>query len=138
MEQAIAHFTEYDVVAAPVNTIPQAAEDPHPWERRAMVEVPDFLAGEIAVSGDYWHFSRTPVNIGSTPQVGEHNEDVLSGILGYSEEQIEGSARAGSSRRNTTTTRYPARECPHSDPFRLLREEGNRGAGHSPLGGELG
>ena len=49
MEQAIAHFTEHDVVAAPVNTIPQAAEDPHPWERRAMVEVPDFLAGEIAV-----------------------------------------------------------------------------------------
>ena len=34
MEQAIAHFTDYDVVAAPVNTIPQAAEDPHPWERQ--------------------------------------------------------------------------------------------------------
>ena len=82
MEQAIAHFTEHDVVAAPVNTIPQAAEDPHPWERRAMVEVPDFLAGEIAVSGDYWHFSRTPVNVGSTPQVGEHNEEVLSGHPG--------------------------------------------------------
>ena len=89
MEQAIAHFTEHDVVAAPVNTIPQAAEDPHPWERRAMVEVPDFLAGEIAVSGDYWHFSRTPVNVGSTPQVGEHNEEVLSGILDYSEEEVE-------------------------------------------------
>ncbi|CAI8047486.1 Formyl-CoA:oxalate CoA-transferase [Geodia barretti] len=86
---AIAHFTDHDVVAAPVNTIPQAAEDPHPWERRAMVEVPDFLAGEIAVSGDYWHFSRTPVNIGSTPQVGEHNEEVLQGILGYSEEKVE-------------------------------------------------
>ena len=41
------------------------------------------------MSGDYWHFSRTPVNIGSTPQVGEHNEDVLAGILGYSDEQIE-------------------------------------------------
>ena len=53
-----------------------------------MVEVPDFLAGSIAVSGDYWHFSRTPVAIGSTPQVGEHNEDVLSGILGYSLEEI--------------------------------------------------
>ena len=70
-------------------TDPQAAEDPHPWERREMVEVPDFLAGEIAVSGEYWHFSRTPVNISSTPQVGEHNEDVLAGILGYSEGQIE-------------------------------------------------
>ena len=86
--EAVDHFRRHDVVAAPVNTIPQAAEDPHPWERGAMVEVPDFLAGSIAVSGDFWHFSRTPVTVGSTPQVGEHNEDVLSGILGYSDDVI--------------------------------------------------
>ncbi len=86
--EAVDHFRRHDVVAAPVNTIPQAAEDPHPWERGAMVEVPDFLAGSIAVSGDFWHFSRTPVTVGSTPQVGEHNEDVLSGILGYSDDAI--------------------------------------------------
>jgi crotonobetainyl-CoA:carnitine CoA-transferase CaiB-like acyl-CoA transferase len=88
MQEAIAYFTEHDVVAAPVNTIPQAAQDPHPWERRAMVEVPDFLAGSIAVSGDFWHFSRTPAIVGSTPKVGEHNEEVLGGLLGYSEEDI--------------------------------------------------
>ena len=89
MREAIAHFTHHDVVAAPVNTIAQAAADPHPWERRAMVEVPDFLAGSIAVSGDFWHFSRTPAVIGSTPQVGEHNEDVLTGILDYTEEEVQ-------------------------------------------------
>jgi crotonobetainyl-CoA:carnitine CoA-transferase CaiB-like acyl-CoA transferase len=88
MQEAIAHFTKHDVVAAPVNTIPQAAQDPHPWERRAMVEVPDFLAGTIAVSGDFWHFSRTPAIVGSTPRVGEHNEEVLGGLLGYSEAEI--------------------------------------------------
>jgi crotonobetainyl-CoA:carnitine CoA-transferase CaiB-like acyl-CoA transferase len=88
MKDAIAHFTRHDVVAAPVNTIPQAAQDAHPWERRAMVEVPDFLAGTIAVSGDFWHFSRTPAVVGSTPKVGEHNEEVLAGLLGYSEEEI--------------------------------------------------
>ena len=53
-----------------------------------MQEVPDFLAGSIAVSGDFWHFSRTPAVVGSTPQVGEHNEEVLGGLLGYSEEEI--------------------------------------------------
>jgi crotonobetainyl-CoA:carnitine CoA-transferase CaiB-like acyl-CoA transferase len=52
-----------------------------------MVEVPDFLAGTIAVSGDFWHFSRTPAVVGSTPKVGEHNEEVL-GLLGYSAEEI--------------------------------------------------
>ena len=88
MQQAIDHFRRHDVVAAPVNTIPQAAEDPHPWERGTMVEVPDFLAGTIAVSGDYWHFSRTPVTVGSTPQVGEHNEEILTGLLGYSPEEV--------------------------------------------------
>ncbi len=88
MDEAIAHFTKHDVVAAPVNTIPLAEADPHPWERRAMVDVPDFLAGEIAVSGDFWHFSRTPAVVGSTPQVGEHNEEVICGLLGYSQEDL--------------------------------------------------
>jgi crotonobetainyl-CoA:carnitine CoA-transferase CaiB-like acyl-CoA transferase len=88
MKEAIAHFTQHDVVAAPVNTIAQAAQDPHPWERRALVEVPDFLAGSIAVSGDFWHFSRTPAVVGTTPRVGEHNEEVLGGLLGMSNEEI--------------------------------------------------
>ena len=64
------------------------ASEGHPWERRAMVDVPDFLAGTMAVSGDFWHFSRTPVVIGSTPKVGEHNEEVLGGLLGYSDEKM--------------------------------------------------
>jgi crotonobetainyl-CoA:carnitine CoA-transferase CaiB-like acyl-CoA transferase len=88
MKEAIDHFTRHDVTAAPVNTIAEAAEDPHPWERRAMVEVDDFQAGSIAVSGDFWHFSRTPVVVGSAPRVGEHNEDVLGDIVGYSAEEI--------------------------------------------------
>jgi CoA:oxalate CoA-transferase len=88
MKEAIAHFTRHDVTAAPVNTIAQAAQDPHPWERRALVDVPDFLAGTIAVSGDFWHFSRTPAVVGSTPRVGEHNEEVLGDLLGYSKEDI--------------------------------------------------
>ena len=88
MREAIDHFARHDVVAAPVNDIPMAAEDPHPWERGVMQEVPDFLAGDIAVSGDYWHFSRTPVVVGSTPKVGEHNEEILSGLLGYSASEV--------------------------------------------------
>ena len=88
--EVAAHFTKFDVVASPANTIAQAAEDPHPWERGALQEVPDFLAGTIAVSGDFWHFSRTPAVVGSTPRVGEHNEDILAGLLGYSPEEIAG------------------------------------------------
>ena len=53
-----------------------------------MVEVPDFLP-TIAVSGDFWHFSRTPAVVASTTKVGENNEDVMGGLLGYSEEEIK-------------------------------------------------
>ena len=107
MKDAIAHFTHHDVTAAPVNTIAQAAQDPHPWERRAMVEVDDFLAGSIAVSGDYWHFSRTPTVVGSTPQVGEHNDEVLGGLLGLSDEEI-----AGLYERNVVSTAHHYDEVP--------------------------
>jgi len=89
MEEAIRHFTEADMTISPVNDIPMAAADPHPWERRALVEVPDPIAGTIHVSGDFWHFSRTPVVVGSTPKVGEHNEEILMGLLGHTKEEVE-------------------------------------------------
>ena len=89
MKEAVEHFTTHDVVAAPVNDIAQAAADPHPWERRALVEVADPIAGKINVSGDFWHFSRTPAVIGSTPMPGEHTDEILMETLGYSREQVQ-------------------------------------------------
>ena len=89
MREAIDHFTFHDITASPVNTIAQAAEDPHPWERRALVEVPDPIAGKIHVSGDFWHFSRTPAVIGPTPMPGEHSDEILSELLNYPQDQIE-------------------------------------------------
>ena len=89
MKEAIDHFTFHDITASPVNDIAQAAADPHPWERRSLVEVPDPIAGTINVSGDFWHFSRTPVVVGSTPTPGEHTEDILTGVLDYSAQQVE-------------------------------------------------
>ena len=89
MKEAVDHFTSYEVTAAPVNDIAQAAADPHPWERRALVEVPDPIAGTINVSGDFWHFSRTPAVIGPTPMPGEHTDEILTGLLGYSKARLE-------------------------------------------------
>src|SRR3989475_541103 len=83
MKDAIAHFTRHDVVAAPVNTIPQAARDPHPWERRAMVEGPAFLAGSIGVSGVFAHLSTTPVVGGAPPKGGGRKRQDLWGRTGY-------------------------------------------------------
>ena len=89
MEEAIDHFTLHDVTVAPINSIAQAAGDPHLTERRALVEVPDPIAGSIHVSGDFWHFSRTPAVFGATPTPGEHTNEILTGLLGISDEQVE-------------------------------------------------
>ena len=88
MQEAIDHFTKHDITAAPVNTIAQAEADPHPWERRTLVEVPDPIAGTIAVSGDYWHFSRSEAVVGSTPTVGQHTEELLVELLGFTPGQV--------------------------------------------------
>ena len=89
MTEGIDHFTRHDITAAPVNDIPQAAADPHPWERGSLVEVDDPIAGKINVSGDFWHFSRTPVVVGATPMPGEQTDELLSGLLNLSEDEIK-------------------------------------------------
>ena len=41
----------------------------------------------LKVHGTPWQFSETPAQIGIAPELGAHNDEVLSG-LGYSAEQI--------------------------------------------------
>ena len=89
MKEAIEHFTHHDITIAPINDIAQAAADPHPWERNVFVEVPDPIAGTINVSGDFWHFSRTPAVVGTTSMPGEQTNEILTGLLDYPEELVE-------------------------------------------------
>ena len=37
--------------------------------------------------GSPWHFSETPARIGTAPELGQHNDEVLAG-LGYSPARI--------------------------------------------------
>ena len=52
------------------------------------MEVDDPIAGKVVVSGDFWHFSRTPAVIGTTPTVGEHTDEILTGLLDMTKEQV--------------------------------------------------
>ncbi|MEE9203115.1 MAG: CoA transferase [Dehalococcoidia bacterium] len=87
--QAVEEGTEADIPIAPVNDIPTAANDPHLWERELLVRVPDPKAGEILAAGKMIKFSRSPTIVGPVPAPGEHNSEILSGLLGYSDAQIE-------------------------------------------------
>ena len=76
------------VPCAPVNDTAAAARDPHLVEREAMVEVEDPEAGTMWVTGKMIKFSRTPMEVGSAPLVGEHTEEILSETLGYAPGRI--------------------------------------------------
>jgi formyl-CoA transferase len=72
-----------EIPVAPVKTIPQAAEDPHLWEREMLVKMPDALAGEMYLPGATIKMSKTPGRVGHVPTPGEHTDEVLSSLLGY-------------------------------------------------------
>ena len=88
MREAVKILSSNGVPCSPVNTTAQAAVDPHLTDREIIVEVPDPVAGSIHVSGKMIKFGRTEMVVGSAPVVGQHSEEILSGILGYSEERI--------------------------------------------------
>ena len=88
-DEAVGRLSEFSVPSAPVNSVAEAARDPHLHEREVMVEVPDPVAGKIHVAGKMIKFSRTPMVVGSAPLVGEHTNEVLSNILKYPSKKIE-------------------------------------------------
>ena len=70
-------------------------------------EVPDPIAGSIHVTGKMIKLSRTPMVVGSAPKVGEHSQEVLSDILGYSDDRISELHEAGIVR-SRDRRRFPA------------------------------
>ncbi|MGE0259476.1 MAG: CaiB/BaiF CoA transferase family protein [Alphaproteobacteria bacterium] len=91
-ENTVAHIVKTlqaaEIPVAPVNSIPQAAADPHLWEREMLVKMPDALAGEIHVPGATIKMSKTPGRVGHVPTPGEHTDEVLSSLLGYNQSTL--------------------------------------------------
>ena len=89
MAEAVDILSENSIPCSPVNNVEQASNDPHLREREMMVEVPDPIAGTMWVTGKSIKFSRTPMVVGATPKVGEHTNEILSEVLGYSNDEIQ-------------------------------------------------
>jgi len=77
------------VPVAPVQTIAQAADDPHLWERQMLVETDDRKGGKTYVAGLTVKFSDTPGAVGRIPTPGEHNEEIYCGLLGHNLPDLE-------------------------------------------------
>jgi crotonobetainyl-CoA:carnitine CoA-transferase CaiB-like acyl-CoA transferase len=88
-EKWVTLLREADIVAAPINTLLEASNDADVLANGYVTEVDHPRARKrLKVHGSPWHFSETPPRIGTAPEVGEHNEEVLQS-LGYSAADVE-------------------------------------------------
>ena len=85
----VARLRGADIVAAPINTLLEASNDPDVLANGYVTEVDYAKYGKrLKVHGSPWHFSETPAHIGIAPELGAQNDEILTG-LGYTPAQIE-------------------------------------------------
>ncbi|WP_342491299.1 CoA transferase [Bacillus sp. FSL R5-0422] len=83
-------FIEANIPHSPVQTIDEVANDPHLIEREMIREVSHAVEGNIKVPGSPIRLSDSPLEkVLPAPIIGEHTEEVLKDLLGYSDEQLE-------------------------------------------------
>ena len=71
-------------------------EDPQLAHRGFFVTLPHAVMGPVQNDGPVTHFSRTPARLRhAAPTLGEHTQQVLSGLLGLSDDEITRYAIAG-------------------------------------------
>jgi CoA:oxalate CoA-transferase len=78
-----------DVPCTRIPTFSEVCNDPQLASRNMIIEVEQTISGKVKVPGSLFKMSKTPGNIQyPAPMLGENNQDILSGLLGYSEEKI--------------------------------------------------
>ena len=78
------------IAAAPGNSAEDLVKDPHVLARRMLVEIPrrDGVEQPVLVSGNPVKLSDSPPDVRRSPLLGEHTEEILGEVLGYSEREI--------------------------------------------------
>ena len=78
-----------EVPVSGINSIADIFEDPQFQARGSIIEVADAVLGTTKMPGIVPRLSRTPGRVEHlAPALGEHNDEVYSGMLGFSSEKI--------------------------------------------------
>ena len=89
VDEAVNQFNEAGVPCGRVNTIPEVTADPHIRAREMLVEVEHPEVGKVPLIGIPIKLSKTPGKIKTTyPALGEHNEEIYCGLLGYTDQEL--------------------------------------------------
>jgi crotonobetainyl-CoA:carnitine CoA-transferase CaiB-like acyl-CoA transferase len=84
------------VPVAPVYRIDQMLEDPHVKARGIITEIEHSTAGTVRSPGFPVKLSKSPATVRMpAPKLGEHNEQILTELLGYTKEQVADLKKAG-------------------------------------------
>ena len=95
-DEAVTFFVEADIPVAPIYHVDEVVKDPHLIARDMFVEVEHPKAGRMKVPNFPVKLSETPGEVKTAaPLLGQHNREILMGILGYTEEKIAELEKAG-------------------------------------------
>ena len=96
LEPLQALMDEHGVPAGLIYTAEDMVQDPHFQAREAIVEVPHPDFGPMRMQNVAPRLSRTPGKVRHVgPALGEHNDDVLKGLLGMKDEVLADYAERG-------------------------------------------
>ncbi len=74
----------------PVQTAQEIFDDPHVAARHLMIDVPDPILGSVKLVGPVARLSNNPEpRTEAAPLLGQHNAEVLTELLGYTEDQVK-------------------------------------------------
>jgi len=81
---------------SPINNMKEICEDPHIEYRKMLVEIDQPGIGKMTIAGSPIRLSETPGEVyAPAPLLGQHSDEVLREILGYSPEEIESLNKEG-------------------------------------------
>ena len=90
MDKALAVFKQHQVSGGPVNDAREVCESEQFRARDAIIEVDDAELGRIAMQNVSPRLSNSPSRVHSAgPTLGEHNDQVLSSLLGLGDMEPE-------------------------------------------------
>ena len=83
-------FVEAAIPCGPVNDMQHLFSDPQVQHRDMIAEVPHPTIGDLHLVGAPIKYSETPGKVRSAPPlIGQHTDEILGEVLGYSSEVIE-------------------------------------------------
>ncbi|MCL2669914.1 MAG: CoA transferase, partial [Syntrophaceae bacterium] len=90
VEEIVAALKKTGVACSPLPTFDQVANDPHLAAREMFVEVEQPVSGKVKLLGSTFKMTKTPGERKMpAPAVGEHNQEIYSGFLGISAQELE-------------------------------------------------